>query len=38
MTDSLQKGWAAYNRLVERHPEAIPFYNLRPVPSGGSTP
>jgi len=30
MTDSLQKGKAAYNRLVETYPEAIPFYNLQP--------
>lgn len=30
MADSLQKGRAAYNRLVGAYPEAIPFYNLRP--------
>ena len=30
MTDSLQKGTAAYNRLLRAYPEAIPFYNLQP--------
>ncbi|MFB6231610.1 MAG: hypothetical protein ABEL04_10690 [Salinibacter sp.] len=30
MADSLQKGPAAYNRLVRKYPEAIPFSNLRP--------
>ncbi|PEN09366.1 hypothetical protein CRI93_01155 [Longimonas halophila] len=29
IADSLQKGQAAYTRLVEAYPEAIPFYNLQ---------
>jgi hypothetical protein len=29
MTDSLQKGQAAYTQLVAAHPEALPFYNLQ---------
>lgn len=29
MTDSLKKGKTAYNRLIEKYPNAIPFYNFK---------
>jgi hypothetical protein len=30
LTDSLRKGKAAYDALIEDYPAAIPFYNLKP--------